>query len=52
MLQGVAGAKAMNVAKCMTLSDVEGNFNRDSRILDAWSETNRGSDIPRLSKND
>ena len=52
MLQGVAGAKAMNVAKFMTLSDVEGNFNRDSRILDAWSETNRGSDIPRLSKND
>ena len=48
MLQGVAGAKAMNVAKCMTLSDVEGNFNRDSRILDAWSETNRGSNIPRL----
>lgn len=52
MLQGVAGAKAMNVAKHMTLSDVEGNFNRDSRILDAWSETNRDSDIPRLSKND
>ena len=52
MLQGVAGAKAMNVAKFMTLSDVEGNFNRDSRILDAWSETNRGSNIPRLSKND
>lgn len=42
----------MNVAKFMTLSDVEGNFNRDSRILDAWSETNRDSDIPRLSKND
>lgn len=52
MLQGVAGAKAMNVAKYMTLSDVEGNFNRDSRILDAWSETNRSSDIPRLSKTD
>ena len=52
MLQGVAGAHAMNVAKCMTLSDVEGNFNRDSRILDAWSETNRGSNIPRLSKSD
>lgn len=52
MLQGVAGAQAMNVAKCMTLSDVEGNFNRDSRILDAWSETNRDSKIPRLSKND
>ncbi len=52
MFQGVAGAQALNVAKSMTLSDVEGNFNRDSRILDAWSETNRGSNIPRLSKND
>ncbi len=52
MLQGVGGAQAMNVAKCMTLSDVEGNFNRDVRILDAWSETNKGSNIPRLSKND
>lgn len=52
MLQGVGGAQAMNVAKYMTLSDVEGNFNRDSRILNAWSETNQGSDIPRLSKND
>ncbi len=52
MLQGVGGAQAMNVAKCMTLSDVEGNFNRDARILDAWSETNKGSNIPRLSKND
>lgn len=52
MLQGVAGAQAMNVAKSMTLSDVEGNFNRDVRILDAWSDTNRDSNIPRLSKND
>ncbi len=52
MFQGVAGAQALNVAKSMTLSDVEGGFNRDSRILDAWSETNRGSNIPRLSKND
>ncbi len=52
MLQGVAGAQAMNVAKSMTLSDVEGNFNRDARILDAWSDTNRDSNIPRLSKSD
>lgn len=52
MFQGVGGAQALNVAKYMTLSDVEGNFNRDSRILDAWSETNKGSDIPRLSKTD
>ena len=52
MLQGVAGAQCANVAKCVTLSDVEGNFNRDSRILDAWSESNPSSNIPRLSKND
>lgn len=52
MLQGVHGAQALNVAKYMTMSDVNGNFNRDSRILDAWSPTNTGSNIPRLSKND
>lgn len=52
MFQGVGGAKAMYVAKYMLLSDVEGNFNRSSEILDAWSPTNTSSDIPRLSKND
>lgn len=52
MFQGVGGAQAMYVAKYMLLSDVEGNFNRSSEILNAWSETNRGSNIPRLSKND
>lgn len=52
MLQGVGGAQAMNMAKYVTLSDVEQNYNRDSRILNAWSPTNRNSDIPRLSKND
>ena len=35
-----------------TITDVEGNFNRSSEILNAWSPTNTGSDIPRLSKND
>ena len=52
MLQGVGGAQAANVAKYMLLSDVEGNFNRSSEILNAWSPTNMGSDIPRLSKTD
>lgn len=52
MFQGVGGAQAMYVAKYMLLSDVEGNFNRSSEILNAWSPTNMGSDIPRLSKND
>ena len=52
MLQGVGGAQAVNVSKYMLLSDVEGNFNRSSEILKAWSPTNMGSDIPRLSKSD
>lgn len=52
MLQGVGGAQSLYVAKCMLLSDVEGNFNRSKEILNAWSETNTSSDIPRLSKND
>lgn len=52
MFQGVGGAQAAYVAKSVLLSDVEGNFNRSAEILNAWSETNRGSDIPRLSKSD
>ncbi len=52
MFQGVGGAQSLYVAKCMLLSDVEGNFNRSKEILNAWSETNTSSNIPRLSKND
>ena len=52
MLQGVAGAQCANVAKYVTLSDIDGNFNKDSRILDAWSENNTSSNIPRLSRVD
>jgi TonB-linked SusC/RagA family outer membrane protein len=52
MLQGVGGSKAMYVAKAMLLGDVEGNFNRSTEILNAWSPSNTGSNIPRLSKND
>ena len=52
MFQGVGGAQALNVAKYMTLNDAEGSFNRLSDILDAWSETNTDSDIPRLTKSD
>lgn len=52
MFQGVGGAKAMYVAKQMLLCDVEGNFNRSKEILNAWSPSNTGSDIPRLSRND
>lgn len=52
MFQGVGGAQAFYAAKYMTLSDVDGNFNRTKDILNAWSSTNTSSNIPRLSKND
>ena len=52
MLQGVAGNKIAYVGKSMTLCDTEGNFNRDREIMNAWSPSNTGSKIPRLSKND
>lgn len=52
MFQGVGGAKAAYVAKYMLLNDADGNFNRSSEILNAWSPENTGSNIPRLSKND
>ncbi|GAE16802.1 TonB-dependent receptor [Bacteroides pyogenes JCM 6292] len=52
MLQGVGGAQAAYIGKYMLLGDVEGNFNRSAEILNAWSPSNTGSDIPRLSKND
>jgi len=52
MLQGVGKAQAMNIVKSMTLSDVEGNFNRSSEILNAWSTTNTSSTIPILSRSD
>lgn len=52
MFQGVGGAQALYVGKNMTLSDVDGNFNRVKDILNAWSPTNTSSNIPRLSKND
>jgi hypothetical protein len=50
--QGVAGNKIAYVAKQMILSDGEGNFNRSAEILNAWSPTNTGSTIPRLSRTD
>lgn len=52
MFQGVGGAQAFYAAKSVLLNDNEGNFNRSSKILDAWSPTNTGSGIPRLSKQD
>ena len=52
MWQGVAGNKIAYVGKQMILADFEGNFNRSAEILNAWSTTNPGSKIPRLSKTD
>ncbi len=52
MFQGVGGAQALYVGKSAILSDVDGNFNRSKEILNAWSETNKGSSIPRLSRTD
>ena len=52
MFQGVGGAHALFVGKYLTLNDTEGNFNRWNKILKAWTPENKGSDIPRLSKND
>ncbi len=50
--QGVGGAQAFYAAKSLILNDNEGNFNRAAEILNAWSETNRDSNIPRLSRTD
>ena len=52
MFQGVGGAQAFYAGKSVILNDNEGNFNRSKEILNAWSETNRGSNIPRLSRAD
>ncbi len=52
MLQGVQGTQAIYAAKYMLVNDQEGNFNRSVDILDAWSTTNTGSNIPILSKTD
>lgn len=52
MFQGVGGVQSLYIGKYMALSDVEGNFNRSKEIMNAWSPSNTGSDIPRLSKND
>ncbi len=52
MFQGVQGAQAAYVGKEAFLNDADGNFNRSTDILDAWSETNRGSNIPRLTRLD
>jgi len=48
---GVQGAQAANMAK-FSIFNAGDNFNKDVRILDAWTETNRSSNIPRMTVSD
>lgn len=50
--QGVGGVKLFHAFKESTLNASEQGYNRWDKILDAWSPTNTGSDIPRISAND
>ncbi len=51
-LQGVSGAKLFHAFKQSTLNGSEQGYNRWDKILDAWSPTNTGSDIPKISASD
>jgi hypothetical protein len=50
--QGVSGVKLFHAFKESTLNAAEQGYNRWDKILDAWSTTNTGSDIPRISASD
>ena len=50
--QGVSGVKLFNAFKESTLNAAEQGYNRWDKILDAWSPTNTGSDIPIVRVND
>jgi TonB-linked SusC/RagA family outer membrane protein len=50
--QGVGGVKLFNAFKESTLNAAEQGYNRWNKILDAWSPTNKGSDIPIIRVND
>lgn len=50
--QGVSGVKLFNAFKESTLNASEQGYNRWDKILNAWSPTNSGSDIPRISATD
>ncbi len=52
LFQGVAGVKIFNVFKESTLNAAEQGYNRWNKILDAWSETNKDSNIPIISASD
>ncbi|UAY56972.1 SusC/RagA family TonB-linked outer membrane protein [Arachidicoccus terrestris] len=50
--QGVGGVKLFNAFKESTLNASEQGYNRWDKILDAWSPTNTGSNIPIISASD
>jgi TonB-dependent starch-binding outer membrane protein SusC len=52
VIQGVAGVKLFNGYKFSTYNAGLQGYNLDNRVLNAWSETNRGSDIPMLQTKD
>lgn len=52
VFQGVEGAKVFNGYKYSTYNMSEQTYNRDNRILDAWTPENQNTDIPRLSTSD
>lgn len=50
--QGVSGVKLFNAFKESTLNGSEQGYNRWDKILEAWSPTNTGSNIPQIRAND
>jgi len=50
--QGTGQSKVFNAFKSTTLTASEQGYNMSSDILDAWSPSNTGSDIPRISATD
>ncbi len=52
LIQGVEGVKVFNGYKYSTYNMSEQTYNRDNRILDAWTPENQNTDIPRLSTAD
>lgn len=51
-MQGVSGVKLFHAFKQSTLNASEQGYNRWDKILDAWSPTNTGSNIPIISASD
>lgn len=52
MLQGVHGSQTLNFTKMVSLDASSKSHNRSTEILNAWSETNKDSNIPRLTRLD